>query len=65
MKTVFKAVFENGVILEWGAPQTWRNVFSSFKLFGKYEESKGALYCVQNGAEYLIRETGKGDPEYV
>ena len=65
MKTVFRAVFENGAILEWGAPQTWRNVFSSFKLFGKYEGSKGALYCVQDGAEFLIRETGKGDHEYV
>ena len=59
MTVVFRAIFENGCILEWGAPQTWRNVFYSFKRFGDCEMCKGTLYCVSNGVEYPIRTTGK------
>ena len=59
MTVVFRAVFENGCILEWYAPQTWRNVFTNFKLFGNYEDCQGTLYCVSNGVEYPIRTTGK------
>lgn len=53
-KIAFKAVFDNMVILEWEKPQTWRNVFTTFKLAGT-QEGHGILFC----NEIPIRETGK------
>ena len=50
----FRALFDSGVICEWYRPQTWRNVFSEFKLVGVYE-GRGILYC--DGV--LVRETGR------
>jgi len=53
MKTKFKAVFDNGVIIEWHHPQTWRNIFHLFKLAG-VREGRGVLFC----NETPVRETG-------
>lgn len=42
---VFRAVFEDGTILEWEPPQSWRNVFSNFKLYAQYSDCCGVLFC--------------------
>lgn len=52
-KTEFRAVFDNGVIIEWHRPQTWRNVFQRFKFAGALE-GHGVLFC----GDVLLRETG-------
>ena len=51
---VFRAVFDDEVIMAWEAPQTWRHVFSAFKYAGT-EYGHGKLYC----SGKLIRETGR------
>lgn len=40
----FRAFFDNGVIAVWGAPQSWRKVFKSFKALAQWE-GHGTLYC--------------------
>lgn len=54
---VFRAVFEDGTIIEWTKPQTWRNVFKKFKFIGQFE-GYGILYCngipIRQTAPYII-----------
>lgn len=50
----FRALFDNGVIIEWYAPQTWGHVIRMFKLAGT-AEGHGVLYT---GGGVRIRETG-------
>ena len=52
-KPVFRARYDDGLIIEWARPQTWRNVFSMFKRFGE-ENGRGRLYC----GDVMLRETG-------
>lgn len=52
----FEAWYESGTVVSFEAPQTWRNVFSSFKRIAR-TEGHGELYC--NG--FLIRLTGRND----
>lgn len=57
-KTEFRAVFDNGVIIEWHRPQTWRNVFKRFKFAGTLE-GHGVLFR----GDVLLRETGKREED--
>lgn len=50
----FEAWYESGTVVSFEASQTWRRVFSAFKLFAQCEGS-GELYC--NGV--LVRSTGR------
>lgn len=50
----FEAWYESGTVISFEAPQTWRHVFSSFKLFARCEGS-GELYC----RGVLVRRTGR------
>lgn len=59
MTVIFRAVYDNGCILEWYSPQTWRKVFKVFKLFASYENCPGTLYCISNKIEIPLRSSGK------
>lgn len=50
----FEAWYESGTVITFEAPQTWRHVFSSFKLFAQCEGA-GELYC----RGILVRRTGR------
>lgn len=43
--SVFRAVLEDGTILEWEPPQSWHNVFSNFKFQCQYSDCCGVLFC--------------------
>lgn len=59
-KVVFRAIFDNGVILEWEKPNFYSNVFKSFKLWGSAEEATGILFC----GNKPIRATGRNQEEF-
>lgn len=55
MQAVFRGVTDQGVVMEWYAPQTLSRVKKNFKFFCEMEDCKGFLYC----GRYLIMETGR------
>lgn len=57
-RVVFRAFTDHGEILEWYAPQTWRNVFKTFKMHCKLAECVGELYSADH---VLLRKSGKGE----
>lgn len=58
-KMSFIVWFDNGAVLEFENPQTWKHVFKTSKLFANAENCRGDIYKYVNGVPVKVKQIGR------